>query len=417
MNQFLRLLTPAFVLIHADAAQENWPRFLGPGGSNTGPAEAPLASLELKEASWQKELPGTGVSSPVVWGRKLFLTTELAGEEGRRAVICFDTETGAELWRLTDSFAVHGKHNFNSFASSTPALDAERLYISWTSGGEMHALAITHDGKKLWQQNLGPYSEDHGSGASPVLSGGSLIVVKDSTGVAAADSFITGLDPATGETRWKLARQSHRTPFATPLTIDHDGQPCVVLSSNPAALTCLRSKDGKVLWQVDNMVPQLRPVGSPGLADGVFFGAIGQGGTAKASIAVKLKEGKAERIWEGKKGVPYVPSIVSMGKNFLFLSDGGILTCVKAGDGETRWSERLFQDQAYSSPIVAGNHIYCIGRGGHITAAEATEAGCKIIATANLGDACDATPAFAGGRLFVRTRSHLMCLGAAKLVP
>lgn len=409
------ILTAAITaaLCSAAAAQE-WTRFLGPNGSATGKAANLPAKFTASDFAWKLDLPGTGVSSPVVWGDRIFLTAELS-EGGQRAVLCYSLGSGKELWRVEDKFQPHGKHRFNSFASSTPSLDKDRIYLAWTSGGAMRALALTHDGKRIWEKDLGPYSEAHGSGASPVLAGDVLIVSSD---CESGSGGITALKPGDGSTLWTSPRASARTPFSTPLTWEErPGQWRVIISSNPKALTCFDAKDGKVLWELENSVPGKRAVGSPAMTNGVVFAAIGEGGGGKASIAAKVTGGKAEKIWEVKKDMPYVPTPLALGDHFLLLGDGGILTSVRASDGEIVWSERLFEDQAYSSPICTGDRIYCISRNGTVAAVQASGKEFKLLGTTPLNDPCDATPAIAGGRLIIRTAHKLLCIGAANPRP
>ena len=390
-------------------AAQDWTRFHGTSGQ--APAPNLPASFSAADFAWKTDLPGTGVSSPVAWGNSIFLTTESDGSS--RAILCLDLSSGKERWRLADSFDAHGKHRFNSFASSTPTVDKDRIYLSWTSGGNMLALAADHNGHKLWQVNLGPYSEEHGSGTSPVLAGQSLIVVNDSQG---ADGFIAGLNPKDGTTLWKLPRRSDRTPFSTPAVFEESpGLWRVVLSSNPAALTCLDAASGKVLWNVDNPQPGQRAVGSPTITNGICFATVGQGGKANAAIAVRIKDGS--RLWENGKGLPYVPTPLSLDKHFLLLGDGGILSSVNSETGTHSWSERVFQDQAYSSPVSSGDRIFCISRSGKVAVVSADPNAFKLLGTAELGDPCDSTPAIAGGRLIIRTAHKLFCLGPKPAQP
>ena len=407
------LLLSAAVCLSTASAQE-WPRFLGPNGTARGTAPGIPAEITTEACAWRTDLPGTGVSSPVTWGRSIFITAELP-DGGQRAVLCYDIETGKERWRVADKFEPHGKHKFNSFASSTPVVDKDRLYLVWSSGGAMRALALTHEGKRVWEKELGPYKEDHGSGASPVLAGAALIVSSD---CEAGSGGILALKPADGSQLWKHERASARTPFSSPLTFEETpGDWRVVVSSNPAGLTCLDAKSGKLVWELENSAPGLRAVGSPAMAAGVIFAAIGQGGTAKASVAAKVTGNKAEKVWEGKKAMPYVPTPLALGDHFLFLGDGGILSCIRASDGETLWSERVFQDQAYSSPVCTGDKIICISRNGTIATIAADAKQFKLLGTAELGDTSDATPAITGGKLIIRTAHKLLCVPGVKVQP
>jgi outer membrane protein assembly factor BamB len=392
----------------------DWTRFLGPDGSGAAPAPGIPAEIKSSACAWSADLPGTGVSSPVTWDGYVFLTAELP-KSGERAVLCYNLETGQETWRVTDKFDPHGKHRYNSFASSTPAVDKDRLYVVWSSGGVMRALALTHAGKKVWEKELGPYRENHGSGSSPALADGALIISTDCKGGVGG---IVALKPSDGSELWKHERASTQTPFSSPLTYEaNPGDWRVVVSSNPAGLTCLDAKSGKVVWELDNPSPDLRAVSSPAMANGVIFAAVGQGGTAKGSLAAKVTGDKAEKVWEGSKGMPYVPTPLAHGEHFFFLGDGGVLSCIRAADGETLWTDRVFQDQAYSSPVCTGDKIICISRKGTIATVAADPKAFKLLGTAELGDPTDATPAIAGGKLIIRTSRKLLCVPGAKAEP
>ena len=415
--KFLFTSAAAVCLTFSASAQE-WTRFLGTNGSATGVAPGVPSQFSEADYAWKTDLPGSGVSSPVIWGDRIFVTAELP-EGGQRAVLCYSLATGKEVWRYADKFQPHGQHKDNSFASSTPVVDKDRVYLAWTSGGAMRALALTHEGKRIWEKEIGPYAENHGSGTSPVLAGGALVINSD---CEKGSGGITGLKPADGSVLWKHPRSSDRTPFSSPLTFEEKpGQWRIVVASNPKGLTCLDAKSGKVVWELDNPNPDLRSVGSPAISNGVIFASVGQGGAGKASIAAKITDGKAERIWEVKKGMPYVPTPLALGDHFLLLGDGGILSSVRASDGEILWTERVFQNAAdqkvYSSPVCTGDKIFCISRNGTVAAVKADPKEFKLLGTTPLADPCDATPAIAGGKLIIRTEHKLLCIPGAKPVP
>ena len=400
------LIFLSLTLLAGALSAKEWPSFRGSAGNGAGPAAGLPDTFGEKDFACRAELPGPGISSPVLWGGKLFLTSE-AGEAGHRLVLAFDAATGKELWRVKEGFGVHGQHQFNSFASSTPCVDSGRLYLAWTSGGSLKAQALNHQGKTLWNTDLGAYAEEHGSGSSPVLAGGVLVISKDNAG---SDSFIAGLSPLDGSVIWKHARQSVRTPFATPAVIRQaDGTDAVIVAGNPAALTCLKASDGKLLWEVANPSPGDRAVASPTLAGDICFMTMGSGGGGKNSVAVRVTDPKPEILWQNRKGLPYVPSPIGAGKRFYVLTDGGVLSCLKAEDGTEIYSERVFSDKAYSSPVLAGDRLICTGRSGQVAVIEAGDKFRKL-GEGQLGEATDATPAVAGGRVFFRTRTHLLCL-------
>ena len=161
----------AFILT---ARAEDWSRFRGPNGSGVTEAKNLPDKIDDSSTVW-KVGTGTGWSSPVVSGNKVVITAETG--PGKRAVICLDAASGKELWRHEESFTAHKKHNFNSFASSTPFVDAERIYVNWSNGTTIQALALDHNGKLLWKNDhVADYIHEHGTGVSPVVADGIMIV-------------------------------------------------------------------------------------------------------------------------------------------------------------------------------------------------------------------------------------------------
>ncbi len=391
-------------------AQE-WPRFRGPNGSGVNAAAKDLpVSFTDQDYRWKVELPGPGTSSPALWGSKLFLTSEGANE-GSREVLCFDSATGKQLWSHSDTFKPHGHHKFNNFASATPAVDADHVFIAWTSGDEMHVLALSHVGKKIWEANLGFFSEEHGSGASPVVVGNVLVVAKDHH---LDGAFLTGLSVADGKTLWKIPRKTARSAFSTPLVVDASTpKPVVVFTSNPNAMTAVDPQTGKILWNRDyEQTTEFRAVGSAAYCDGVYFTNVGQGTSGRAGVALKVVNGKPETAWELPKAMPYVPTPLALDGHFYVLNDGGILSCLKAATGAVVYSERVAEN-AYSSPVCGGNQIYCISRTGKITVVKAGEK-FEVLGKGELGEACESTPAIANGMIFIRTAKRLVALGGTK---
>ena len=408
----LTLVTACLSLVSLNSAHsQEWARFRGPNGSGVNAATKDLpATFTAQDYKWNIELPGAGTSSPVLWGNRLFLTAE--GEtEGSRSVLCFDSATGKQLWSHSDSFKPHGHHKFNNFASATPAVDAVQVYVAWTSGDEMHVLALSHEGKKKWEANLGFFSEEHGSGASPVVVGNVLIVSKDHHKEGA---FLTGLDIASGKTVWKLPRKTTRSSFSTPMIVEAEkGKPIVVFSSNPKALTAVEPATGKVLWNKDYAAAtEYRAVGSPTYCDGVYFTNVGQGSSGQSGVALKIVNGQPETAWELPKAMPYVPTPLALDGHFYVLNDGGVMSCLKAATGEVVYKERLFEN-AYSSPVCAGDKIYCISRTGKVAVVKAGEK-FELLGKADLGEPCESTPAIANGMIYIRTAKHLIALGGDK---
>src|SRR5205823_2447634 len=148
-------------------AQE-WTRFRGSNGTGIGRAKTIPTKISDADINWKVELPGTGHSAPVLWGDRIFLTST-GDKSGGLYVLCLNAKEGQLLWRRDFSLTPFPRHEFNSFAASTPTVDAERVYVVWNEPEHYLLTALDHDGKTVWQRDFGPFVSQHGSGISPIV--------------------------------------------------------------------------------------------------------------------------------------------------------------------------------------------------------------------------------------------------------
>ena len=130
---------------------ENWNRFRGPDGKGVLITEDFANSWTEKDYAWSCKLPGVGHSSPVLWGDKLF-TTCASESTGEQFVLCLDAKSGKRLWQKNFPSKVYPHHKFNSFASATPCVDSEYVFVSWTTKESNDLLCLDHDGSLAWQE-------------------------------------------------------------------------------------------------------------------------------------------------------------------------------------------------------------------------------------------------------------------------
>ena len=159
------------------AHAENWDRFRGPNGA--GQSEAAGIPSEWTEADylWKKSLPGVGHSSPVIWDGRLFVTSG-DPDSGEQIVLAFDAKSGEPLWEKRFASHTYSMHSDNSYATSTPAVDADHLYVLWLDGDQVTLAALTHDGSEVWRRQVGSLVEKHGFGTSPIVVGDTVCVVE-----------------------------------------------------------------------------------------------------------------------------------------------------------------------------------------------------------------------------------------------
>jgi outer membrane protein assembly factor BamB len=245
---------------------ENWSQFRGPNGSGIiESAKPPLEFGPDKNLSWKSAAPA-GVSSPIVWENHIFITGVV---DEQLVTVAYDASKGKELWRqAVTPEKLENTHEFSSPASSTPCTDSERVYAYFNSFG---VIAYDFDGNEVWQRPLEIHKVQYGSGSSPVLIKGNLIIQREG---GAADSHLLALDPKTGETVWTISRPLSQGSHSTPMLWRHDGiEELMVHGRGSIAAYDLLTRDIK--WWVDGWGWAAIPIAVVG--DGMLF--IGSTGT------------------------------------------------------------------------------------------------------------------------------------------
>lgn len=416
---FLLLASTCLCCSALSARSQEWTRFRGENGSGLGKARDLPAKVTIADFTWVVELPGSGHSSPVLWGNDLFLTIT-DKKDKKRSLLCYDARSGKVKWKWEAPFEPHHQHRFNNFSSSTPVVDSKGVYLFWGSGDHTLAVAVNHSGKEVWNVEFPAFTSDHGTASSPILVDGRVIV---QTGHKDEErSAIIALDSVTGEEVWRHDRKNkpgsklEKSAYSTAVVYrGKNGRKQVLAVNSSQGFVSLDAKTGELLWQYNPGFKQ-RSVGSIALSGDVVFATLGSGGGGKESVALRpgVNGGQAIKLYElARKGLPYVPTPLAYKGLFFLWGDGGVLTCVKAETGEQLYQERVAPGTFYSSPIVVGGKIYCGSREGKMVVVAASEK-FKLLGISQLSSGIQATPAVANGKMFIRTDTHLICLGGKK---
>ena len=387
-------------------AQE-WTRFRGPNGS--GISQAKSIPTEWKESDflWHVDLPGTGHSSAVLWGERVFVTST-ADESGGIHVLCLNAPDGKQIWRRDFPHRAFPRHQFNSFASATPAVDAERLYVAWNEPEHYTLVALDHQGKSVWEKDLGPFKSQHGCGTSPIVYEGKVILGNEQDGV----SSIVAVDAATGRLLWNTPRNTAVVAYSTPCVYQpKSGGACLIFNSQAHGIYAVEPASGRVSWAYADAFDK-RSVSSPLLAGDLILGSCGSGGGGNFVTAIHAGDPargiKPSLAFQMKKSAPYVPTGIALGDRVWFWSDAGILTCLRLPDGDVVYQERV-GGNFFGSPVWADGRLFAVSTSGEVVVVEASDH-FKVLSRYALNDTCHATPAISGGRMFVRTEKRLHCV-------
>jgi outer membrane protein assembly factor BamB len=395
----------------APASAQEWTRFRGPNGSGLSDAATVPSQWTEKDYAWQVELPGVGHSSPVLWGDRLFVTC--ADEKtGQRTVICLRAADGRRLWTRDFGGEKHGKHQDNSFASATPAADAHHVYVCWSGPKESPVIALDHAGKEVWRTDLGPFRSGHGSGPSPIVHDGRVIVPHDHDGGGA----LYALDAASGKVAWKVPRKSKAT-YTTPCVLHPKGKPAELIFTNyEHGVTSIDPTSGKVNWEADVFDKRHieTAIGSPGVAGGLVFATSGWLGVRQEVVAVRppVEAKEARAVFSIDRSAPLCTTPLVKDDLLFLWSDGGMVTCADAATGQVHWRERA-PGSYYRSPICVGDRLYCPSREGEVVVLAAAKK-FELIARNPLPEGTHATPAVAHGTMYLRTFSRLIAVGGKK---
>lgn len=395
------------------ANAEQWSHWRGPTGNGVAPdANPPLEFGPDKNLKWKVPIPGDGSSSPVLWDNQVFVTTAVPSGNAKKEydfrILAIDRGTGRVQWSQSAVVAApHDRtHETNGFASASPCTDGSHVYAHFGSRG---LYCYTMDGTPVWKRDFGDMRirNGFGEGSSPTLADNLILVPWDHEG----KSMLYALDKRTGETVWETPRDEPSC-WATPLVLsDASGRKQIVMNGQTAARG-YDLKTGEELWRCGGQ--SQRPCASAVGTDGVAYVASGFRGSFIGAFDLLGRgdlKGSKHVLWSQSKDTPDVASpLLSNGRLYYYKEKTGLLTCVDAKTGTTLFSATRVPgvNRTYASPVAAAGRIYLTDRGGAITVIEDAPT-FRVLATNQVGEGVDATPALAGNELLIRGEKHLFC--------
>lgn len=401
---FVILLCVISSPIHA----QEWTRFRGPNGNGISDAATIPTKWTNKDYRWQINLPGQGASSPVIWEKKLFITSADL-DAGERYLLCINTENGKEIWRHASPFKQFKKQKTNSYASGTPVVDKDHVYVLWQSPTTSPLIALDHDGKKVWEFDLGPYNHGQGPATSPIVHEDLVIIANDHK----QGSFLIALDRNKGQQKWKIPREGKRACYSAPAVYKTpDGKSEIIFTHCFEGIIGVDPKTGKTNWHIDpfGRFPQ-RAISCPVFYQDLILACSGFTTGKKNLVAIRpAKDGKkVEEVYRLTKSLPHIPSPVVYKDKLYLWSDTGIISCCDAKTGKEIWKGRA-NGRYFSSPVCVNGKLYCISYTGDVVVVNTGEK-FELLARVPLGEESQASPAVSGGVMYLRTTSKLFALG------
>ena len=415
MNRSLLLSLMTLGLLTPGLVAEDWASWRGPrGNGHSADTGFPLQWSATDNVRWKVKLPGPGNSTPVVAGQFVFVSC--ASSEGRvRSLLCFQRESGAQLWKQDVEFAdEEPSHPTNPFCSSSPVTDGQRVIV-WHGSAGLYAYGV--DGSKLWNRDLGKFQHIWGNGSSPILYR-DLVILNAGPGLSA---FVIALDKRTGAEVWRrefpdMVSQKvdeFRGSWSTPVIMSRNDQD-LLLVSLPLRLCALDPLTGSDVWLCEGLGKLT--YASPLPAEEAIVAMSGYHGPAMA-----VKPGgqgdvtRTHRLWVHDETPPQrVGSGIIVDGYVYILNEPGIAWCIDLSTGEILWRQRLGTGPSWSSMCYADGRIYVNNMEGTTFVLQPDHTECTMLAKNELREQMRASLAFSQGQIFARTYENLYCLESAK---
>jgi outer membrane protein assembly factor BamB len=404
-NKTTTLGNPTIDAMPADWG-DNWPLYRGPDG--IGIITANLTITEKLSVKWKSPVSMPGQSSPVVWGKNIFVT---AATTKKRVVYCYNMDDGKLKW-TADIKTKAGKNDlavsdYTGYAAPTPATDGTRVYAIFANG-DLAAVDLT--GKVTWAKNLGEPESQYGYASSLTYYRGRIIVQYDMAGDEDVKSAVYAFDAVTGKELWADTGRPVGNSWTSPAICKLNGVDTLITIGKPYIIA-YDPTTGKERWKIKCTSGDM--ASSPAIANDMLFAVVPYNALLAIKTAGKGELPESAISWQGTDGLPDITSPLAVNNKVLLVTTNGTLTCYNAKDGTKLWEHELNND-CYASPVACGDKVIQLDDKGTL---HIFTIGDKIptITTFNVDDeGFHATPAFIGSNIILRSKDNLYCLEVKK---
>ena len=375
----------------------DWRQFRGNAANSVAVGENLPTDLSGGSIAWQVDLPGRGLSSPIVVGRQVILTASSGYAQDRLHILSFDAETGEEQWER--QFEATGRtvcHEKMCVATPTPASDGERIFAFYSSND---LICVDLAGNLLWYRGLGAEfpnaSNSLGMSSSPIVIGGTVIAQVESD----AEAFAIGVDALSGETRWKIERP-RKANWTSPTILPGEGSvPGLALLQSSAGLTALDPETGTVVWEFTDGASTIPS--STVAADTVVIPSNGL-----TTIRPSDDRKTVTQVWNSSNLSPSTSSPVILDGMTFTVNSAGALSAGDMASGERLWQLRL-KGPFSGTPLVSNGHLYFFNEKGLAFVVKPSREKGEIISELDLAETILCSPAAADNALYIRSDGHL----------
>lgn len=383
---------------------QNWPVFRGPAsGIAAGDYPADWNASIGKAILWKTPIPLPGWNSPVVWKDRVFLA---GADKQKREIYCYGTDNGKLLWNKTVDPLVNAKppevFDDTGYAAPTLAVDGKRVFAIFPNGD---VVCYSFNGDRLWGRNLGIPDSMYGYAASLALFRSLLIIQYDQGSGSDGKSAIMALQGGTGKIVW-LTQRPVANSWSSPIVVNTGDKGMVITSANPWSIA-YDALSGKEIWRANILSGDV--AASPAFADGIAYVC----NTSAVLAAIRANGSgdvtKTHVMWQATDGLPDITSPATNGEFLILLTTDGTATCFDAKQGKKLWNHS-FDTTFRSSPVIVGSKAYMLDGDGtmHILSLGQSF---QEDGKSSIGEKTNATPSFAGGRIFIRGERNLFCVG------